>query len=279
MSEHQHPTTNSKIPSGIEQNGSNGDGSYELDDLLKAPSSFDSNRRKERDRKGRQIVDTYLKTHHHSSRTMHETPTSAGAGVEVGNGGTGGGGNGGINSNSKTIKIKNAKKLDEYGFIVNIDDKGTIRNEDSFYVSGGASTPTLDYTHDSTPNVNLNTKVKMGKNMNINQMMKRRRNKKMNQSSPFLNYQSNHVNGEAGGGGGGGGYPSIQKAPSDPTSLKYHNQKHTSPRKKLSKRAKLQEKLIFRREAKWREMVDRYKEFSSKPKLKKTACPCSKRHT
>ena len=141
MSEHQHPTTNSKIPAGIEQNGSNGDGSYELDDLLKAPSSFDSNRRKERDRKGRQIVDTYLKTHHHSSRTMHETPTSAGAGVEVGNGGTGGSGsgsgsgNGGINPNSKTIKIKNAKKLDEYGFIINIDDKGTIRSEDSFVKS------------------------------------------------------------------------------------------------------------------------------------------------
>ncbi len=39
---------------------------------------------------------------------------------------------------------KNHKKLDEYGFIVNIDDKGALRDSDSVDIPGGAYTPSPD---------------------------------------------------------------------------------------------------------------------------------------
>jgi hypothetical protein len=39
---------------------------------------------------------------------------------------------------------KNSKRLDEYGFIVNLDDKGALRDSDSVDIPGGAYTPSPD---------------------------------------------------------------------------------------------------------------------------------------
>ena len=47
---------------------------------------------------------------------------------------------GNINDSAK----KNTKKLDEFGFIVNIDDTGALRDENSVRIPGGAYTPSAD---------------------------------------------------------------------------------------------------------------------------------------
>ena len=52
---------------------------------------------------------------------------------------------GGANGNEAAPHDKkNSKKLDEYGFIVNLDDKGDIRDSDSVDIPGGAYTPSAD---------------------------------------------------------------------------------------------------------------------------------------
>jgi hypothetical protein len=198
--------------------------SYELDELLHSPS-LDSQQREAKDRKGKLIVDKYLERHHHSQRNLN--------------------GNSAPNS-----KPKNAKKLDEYGFIVNIDDKGTIRSEDSFYLYGGASTP-AEYDHPDA-NGHVNGHSKGGK------MMPRLRRKNSD--------------------------PNGHRSPSTQQNINSQNQANlraslsdqpppndNSAESKTAKRErKLLQKLQLRREKKWNQMIAEYKSIkSSKPKLKK----------
>ncbi len=294
----------------------NSNDSYELEDLLNAKES--SNRttgsggpKNEKDRKGKLIVDTFLKNHHHSHRHLKTsntvTTTATASTTPVNNshshGNLNGNSNHNANGNSNSQKKpKNAKKLDEYGFIVNIDEKGTIRSEDSFYVSGGASTPTLHYNAPSNPNgqdsnnsyppnqppgtsqeeygfQNMNLgfgkqfpygRKKKTKN-NMNRILRRPRrnmNLTMNGSSSERRTNPNSAS----------SYPSISKSPSDPTSNTSNHHQHTSsPTRRRQKNhkhqktiLKYQQKLSHRREKKWNQMISDYPSYlASKPKLKK----------
>eukprot|EP00559_Dactyliosolen_fragilissimus_P005121 CAMPEP_0184857026 /NCGR_PEP_ID=MMETSP0580-20130426/2196_1 /TAXON_ID=1118495 /ORGANISM="Dactyliosolen fragilissimus" /LENGTH=698 /DNA_ID=CAMNT_0027352385 /DNA_START=143 /DNA_END=2239 /DNA_ORIENTATION=+ len=64
---------------------------------------------------------------------------------------------------------KNAKKLDEFGFIVNLDSRGQLRDEEHFHLVGGAFTrsrdPSLDNTNDKLEN-DTNLIVKQTKGIN-----------------------------------------------------------------------------------------------------------------
>ncbi len=85
---------------------------------------------KEKDRQAQEIVDTYLKD---SRRSVSLVDIDTQASV------------------MPTPQKKNVKRLDKYGFIVNIDDKGLLRDESSVEMPGGAYTPS------ATSNANTKT--------------------------------------------------------------------------------------------------------------------------
>ena len=205
-------------------------------------------------------------------------------------------------SHSVTKQRKSAKKLDEYGFIVNIDEKGTIRSEDSFYLSGGATTPSLltnsiTSIHKSKNNHNDNT--------NNNHMIKQRRSgsRKRNNANSLTSYlpilrssldpnhlkssspkhrgsrnKNNHNNNDD---DKGDNDDNDDKKHNNNHHHQYQRQRHTkqpatstikvSPsRNNKNRERKIKERLTLRREQKWNQMIHDYNNIvSSKPKRKK----------
>jgi len=261
------------------QNG----GSYELEELLASPS-LDSQQKEAKDATGKLIVDKYLEHHHHSNRTTTSTHANAT--------------NNAMNNNPKGKhgKTKNAKKLDEYGFIVNIDEKGNLRSEDSFYLYGGASTPAMDYNHNAaaastTPTSShqrffesLNGRVNGGNAHGSGQKRGIIRGRNQGNSNGHHN-QNNHQSWSgAHGNNSNGMMTTIKMSPSDPSSIAELNKDPTNSNtstnsnnnnnytKNQRREIRMQQKLLSRREKKWKQMLQpaEYKAIkASKPKRKK----------
>jgi hypothetical protein len=250
--------------------------SYELDEILESPSSadyaFTAAAQRQKDQKGKLIVDTYLEKHHRSQRTVPTSNTAA----------TAGGGGAGSGKNKK-----GRKKLDEYGFIVNIDDKGTLRNEDSFYVHGGASTPDLasTLTHNKNHGDNALTPSRSGRKNPLRRRRNNNADRKHNSDQISYDHHNNTSNQQQ-------QHQQLQnennhnlayripmtKSPSDPTAThrnnKFNNQGNNSNTPSSSRnqrrKVKIQMQLYQKREKKWIQMINEYPVYiSSKPKRKK----------